>query len=287
MTARIRGVPRSGAGLALLVWSLTLALALVGCGGEADDATRNRAPVTRAPVDPATYAGDVALKTAQTYRVGDTNLPFTLYVGLSPASETRLAVKAFVDLRPLQTELPAIASRSIDASCSLALDFDVDDAVAERETVRASGSVLATLYRCRSHDTENEHRGMRLWSQRIDFVAAATAGIERDCVAFRLADLDLRPRGLIGGVATLIGLTERARVAILDRGGAFLKDNPVCPKLPETLVMLDPQYVTGGLREIGDGGVGAALSGSVDASAGTVIRLLAELRTRGILGEVR
>jgi hypothetical protein len=51
--------------------------------------------------------------------------------------------------------------------------------------------------------------------------------------------------------------------------------------------MLDPHYVAGGPREIGEGGVGAALSGSVDASAGTVIRLLAVLRARGILGEVR
>jgi hypothetical protein len=243
--------------------------------------------VTRAPVDPATYAGDVAFEIARTYGLGDTAIPFTLYVGLSPESETRLAVRAFVDLRALQTEVPALASRPIDANCSLRLDFDVDGAEAERETVRASGSVLATLYRCRGRETENEQRGMRLWSQRIDFVAAVSATIEQDCVAFRLADLDLRPRGLIGGVATLIGLTERARAAILDRGGTLLRNNPVCPDLPETLVMLDPHYVTGGLREIGDGGAGAGLSGSVDASAGTVIRLIAELEARGIIGGER
>jgi hypothetical protein len=260
---------------------------LVGCGGEADEATMERAPVTRAPVDPATYAGDVAFEIARSYSLGGTDIPFTFYVGLSPETETRLAVRAFVDLRPLQTELPVVASRPIDANCSLRLDFDVDDAVADRETVRATGSVLATLYRCQGRGTEDERRGMRLWSQRIDFVAAATAAVEQDCVAFRLTDLDLRPRGLIGGVATLIGLTERARIAMLDRGGTLLENNPVCPDLPDTLVMLDPHYVAGGPREIGEGGVGAALSGSVDASAGTVIRLLAVLRARGILGEVR
>jgi hypothetical protein len=275
---------RSRASAAVLVWSLALALA--GCG-EAEEAAAERAPLTRAPVDPATYAGDVAFEIDRTYRLGGKEMPFTFYLGLSPQSETRLAVNAFVDLRPLQAELPALASRPLDATCSLRLDFDVDDAVAEGETVRATGSVLATLYRCPGRGTEDEQRGIRLWSQRIDFVAAAAASVERDCVAFRLTDLDLRPRGLIGGVATLIGLTERARAAILDRSGTLLRANPVCPDLPETLGMLDPHYAGGGLREIGDGGLGAALSGSVDASAGTVIGLLAALRTRGILGAER
>lgn len=263
------------------------ALLLSGCGGEAEDAPAPAAAISKGPVDPSYYSGEVTFKIAEPLPVGGRELPLTLYLGLSPQTETRLAVEAFVDLRPLQEALPEIVAGTVVESCGLGLDLDLDRVEAVGKQVRGRGRVVARLYRCSGRGTEEERRGMRLLSQTIDVVAVATAGLEQDCIVFRLEELELSPRGLIGRVADLFGVTERARVAILDRAAEALANRPICPELPEDVAWLDPRYTDGGPREIVDGGMGAALSGSVDASAGTLVRLVDLARSRGILGGVR
>jgi hypothetical protein len=263
------------------------ALILSGCGSEADDAPAPSATVTEGPVDPSFYAGDVAFRVVEPIAVGGRDVPLTLYLGLSPQSETRLAVKSFVDLRPLQKALPDIVSGTMEATCQLGLDVRLDRVEADGNRVRGWGTVVAHLYRCPDRGTEQERRGMRLLSQTIDVVAVATAGIERDCAVFHLEELELSPKGLLGRLADLFGVTERARVAILDRAASAFAGRPICPEPPDEISWIDPHYVDGGTREIVEGGMGAALSGSVDTSASTLVRLLDLVSKRGILGDVR
>ncbi|HMQ91567.1 MAG TPA: hypothetical protein PKA33_02155 [Amaricoccus sp.] len=263
------------------------ALVLSGCGSEAEDAPAPAAAIAKGPVDPNHYAGEVRFKLAEPLPVGGRELPLTLYLGLSPQSATRLAVEAFVDLRPLQQALPEIVAGTVVESCGLGLDLDLDRVEAVGTQVRGRGRAVAHLYRCPGRGTEQERRGMRLLSQTIDVIAVATAGVEQDCIVFRLEELELAPKGLIGRLADLFGVTGRAREAILDRAGEALASRPICPDLPEDVAWLDPRYTDGGPREIGDGGMGAALSGSVDASAGSLVRLVDLARSRGILGGVR
>lgn len=196
-------------------------------------------------------------------------------------------VNAFVDLRELQQRLPQLASRTITASCGVDLDVDLDQAFADGDQVRATGTVRARLYRCKNKGTEDESRGMRLLSPRIGVDATATAVIEGKCVKFNLTDIELDPQGAIGGIADVFGLTERVRTAILEKSRSYLAENPVCPRLPENLAVLNPEYVDGGPREIGEHGMGVALSGSVDTSAGTLLTLLELVKKRGIVGGVR
>ena len=47
---------------------------------------------------------------------------------------------------------------------------------------------------------------------------------------------------------------------------------------------LQPTLKSGGTREIGDGGIGVTLTGSVDASADTMMDLLSLMQDRGIVG---
>ena len=251
-----------------------LALALSGCGGAANDAVEQRAFDPAGPVDPELYRGDVAFRIPEVLATARGDVPFTLLLGLAPQAETRLGANALIDLRDLQADLPELLSGPVEPSCALGLDVDFRGAEAEGAAIRARATVVARLYRCRDRGTPEERRGSRLFTQAIDVAATASAGAAGDCVAFRLVDLELAPRGLLGGLATLFGVTERARAGILAEARDTLSDNPVCPDLPDALSRLDPRFARVGLSELGTGGIGVALAGDVDLGAQTLLDLL-------------
>ena len=252
----------------------SVALALVGCGGEANDAADRRAVDRTGPVDSALYAGDVTFRIPEALATPRGDIPFTLYLGLVPQAETRLGARGVLDLRDLQSALPDLLSVPVEPSCALGLDVDFQDAEAEGEAVRAQATVVARLYRCRERGTAEERRGGRLFTQTIDVAAKISANAVGECVAFRLVELELDPRGLLGGLATLLGVTERARAGILAQARDVLSENPVCPDLPEALARLDPRFTRIGLVEVGNGGVGVALAGDVELGAQTLLDLL-------------
>jgi hypothetical protein len=117
----------------------------------------------------------------------------------------------------------------------------------------------------------------------VDAIATAKATVRDQCIEFSLTDVELDPRGFLGAIANLLGLTTLVRSAILEEGGKFLSENPVCATLPNEISTLAPSFSDGGAREIGNGGIGAVLSGSVDTSAATIVSLLALMKERGVL----
>jgi hypothetical protein len=264
-----------GKGPLFRVWACAVLLSLSGCSGMAQEGGALRPVDLGATVDPATYAGDVTFRFADSLVAGDQDIPVALLLGLAPEAETRLGANALVDLRHLQQALPQLLSGPIEASCALGLDILFHGAQAESDALRARASLTARLYTCSGRGTENEQRGMRLLAPTIDVDATLSAGLEGDCIAFRLDAFDLAPRGLIGGLANLFGVTKRARAALLEQARTALAANPVCPDLPEALALLDPHFSALGLREIGAGGIGAALSGSVEISAENIVHILA------------
>ncbi|MEM0946212.1 MAG: hypothetical protein AAGK37_02310 [Pseudomonadota bacterium] len=247
-----------------------------GSGGSPEE--RNAAIVAR-----SFYAGDVTMRFPATLPTRAGPLAFDVYAGISAATETRLGIRAFADLRKVQVELPALLTGDIEQRCNQDITLTVSDVAADGTQVIVRGEVLARLYTCRRRDTPDERRGIRLISQRVEAVAVAAAQVEGDCIAFTLDDLQLDPSGLIGGIADLIGVTARIRTAVLEGAEDLLEENPVCPDLPPSLQSLAPRYTDGGTREIEGGGMGAALVGSVDASASTLIELLAVVQERGIV----
>lgn len=258
-------------------------LGMSGCGGTADEGLPPLVQIDDGPVDPASYAGEVEFFLTKTTPVRGHDIPFPVYVGLAPQTETRMDVNAFVDLRELQGELPDLVSGHYDASCGVALDVNFIQAVAEGNSVRASAEVDSSLYRCRKRGTDEESRGIRYLSPRADVVVSATAEASGTCIRFKLVDVQLSPKGLIGGLANLFGVTEKLQDAVMTKGAEALDAHPVCPSLPDGLGDLDPDFETGGPREIGKGGIGAGLSGSLDVSADTLISLLSTAKSRGML----
>lgn len=252
-------------------------LALSACTGSAEDAMTFREVDLQSPVPPAAYAGDVAFRVAQSFAARGQEVPFAFYLGLAPAGGTRLGANAFGDMRGLQKALPGLLSGPIEASCSIGLNVNFGGIEAEGDVLRAGASVKASLYRCKDRDTPEERRGFRMISQTVDVNARLRAGLAGNCIRLELADLGLKPRGILGGLATLFGFTERVRAAIFEKAETVLAENLVCPTLPEPIAILEPQFTTLGVREVGGGGVGMALSGSADIGADNLIAILAWL----------
>ncbi len=192
-------------------------------------------------------------------------------------------VNAFVDLRSVQSRLPELVSGVLHETCKHEISLNLVEAVAEGELLYARGTVRAKLYSCNRRDPTNEKQGFRWLTQDVDLVATAKAAVIDQCIRFSLVDVELDPRGFIGGVANLFGLTNVARSAILQETETFFVANPICPAIPNELRSLAPDFKQGGVREIGDRGIGAAVSGSVDTSASTMISLLALMQERKIV----
>ena len=260
------------------VWVLSLSGCSANEAPEAQpiDVAAIQAAVERGSgIDPASHAGDFEIRVPADIPIAEQTLPIVFYGGLSSVSDTRLGLNAFVDLRLAQIALPQLASGVINETCDREISVDLVETRAEGEVVHASGSVLLQLFFCDRSDPANETQGARWLSQRVDAVASAKANVGEQCIEFELVDLELDPRGLLGGISNLVGVTSAARSVILEEAGKFLSENPVCPTLPDELASLAPFFSGGGAREIGDGGIGVALAGSADTSASTIVTLLA------------
>ncbi|WP_170328793.1 hypothetical protein [Ruegeria arenilitoris] len=264
---------------------------LPGCGSKAQDqgaasetaaqtdGTNNTAAFAATGVDPATYAGRFQIKLTKEVPLRDIPVPFTVYSGLEEASPTRLRIRAFMDLRGLQEKAPQILTGPLEESCKRQIYTEVRNVTAIGDTVKIEGSARAQFTRC----NRREEPGLRYFGATVDAVAVAKATVQGQCLTFSIEDVNLNPRGLIGAISNLFGLTNRINEAVLEKGGEFLAANPVCPPLPEEFSVLDPIYESGGTREIAPGGMGAAVVGSADVSAETIVKVLGGLKELGVL----
>ncbi|MEO9576401.1 MAG: hypothetical protein ABJ263_06295 [Tateyamaria sp.] len=234
---------------------------------------------------PADYSGDIRFGITDEINARGKAVPFTLNAGLSSVTPTRLGFRGLLDLRAFQARAPELLSGPIEEGCALNVVANLDEMGATGDLIGLVGTVDVELYRCRGEKTQGvEGRGARLISTTIGVAAAARANVSGQCVRFDLADVVLQPTGFLGGLVNLFGLTERVEEVILTKAEAFAQENVICPKMPPELSSLAPTLETGGTREIGDGGIGVALRGSVDTSAATLMELLALTQARGIVG---
>lgn len=232
-----------------------------------------------AVIDPDTYAGRMQIKLDSEIPLRGTAVPISVYAGLEEAGPTRLRLRAFADLRELQEQVPEILTGPLEESCNRQIYLEMKDITVKGDAVRVEGTVRARFSRC----TRSQEQGLRYFGATVDAVATGRAEVRDQCLNFSLDEVDLDPRGIIGGAANLFGLTNRIKNAVLEKGGEFLAANPVCPPLPEAFSVLDPVYESGGTREIVPGAMGGAIVGSVDVSASTLVKLLSEMQKRGVL----
>lgn len=263
---------------------------LPGCGGNAQDQGNeggalgqseavNVSAIQTAVVDPRTYAGRIQVKVDSAIPLRDTSVPISVYAGLEEAGPTRLRLRALVDLRDLQLKAPDILTGPLEESCNRQIYLEIKKISAEGDTVRVEGTARAQFSRC----NRNQEPGLRYFGATVDAVAVGKAEVKDQCLFFSLQEVELDPHGIVGGTANLFGITNRIRTAILEKAGEFLTANPVCPPLPESFSVLNPNYESGGTREIVPGAMGGVIVGSVDVSAETLVTLLAGLQERGAL----
>ncbi|MDX1743879.1 MAG: hypothetical protein R3186_09835, partial [Ruegeria sp.] len=208
-------------------------------------------------------AENVEFKIANSFPVKGKQLPFSLYLSVEDSSDTRLGIEAFMDLRSLQKNAPWIFSNVLKDTCKQKYSLAVSEAKAQGDTIVASGQVQAKFHACDTDDPEVYYRGVLLFGQNVDAVVQAAADVRGKCARLRLVDLELDLHGFVGTVADLTGVTEKVSELILEKGAEILAKHPICPKLPDELAGLDPYFNSGGIREIGQGGVGVTLVGSV------------------------
>lgn len=275
--------------------SAFLAFVLSGCGWTVNERSAftdgigfdtGQSNVARdAAIDPSTYAGDVAFRIGDELPTANGPLPLVLYLGLTPETDTRLLINGIVDLRPAQAELQRLLSGIVEEKCERQIKLNFHGAKAETDGVRARGTVQVAFYACDGANTASETRGALRAVHTIDAEAVLTAQLRGQCVQFSLRELDLVPRGVMGAVVRFFGSSDHIRAAVLRKANAVLSNNSICPTLPREVTALSPRFYGGSVREIGEGGIGVQLSGSIDISAPALIDLLIAAKDRGLLGE--
>jgi hypothetical protein len=232
----------------------------------------------------AGFAQEVDLEFGQSVTVRGTRIDYVLDLALAAAAPTRIGVDATVDLTDLQRRLPALlAGTPLVDNCGVRIALQSVDAEAEEAAVVVTGRLEAELFDCERTGPAAWQRGATERVEEIDFRASVSAELREECVVFLLRDLDFTSQESIPAIDTGSGRVAAARTLLLEATALLLEEVPFCPALPAELAMLDPSYESGVPEEIGDGGLGVALRGSIDASTATVVEVLRLLQERGVL----
>ncbi|NOD49099.1 MULTISPECIES: hypothetical protein [unclassified Ruegeria] len=219
-----------------------------------------------------------------TLPVRDTELPYTLDLNLTAAAPTRIGVGALLDLREVQKVVPErLADNAIVDNCGLQVRLDDLSFKAEDQVIDLDGDVTITIFECSRTGERNFERGEEKRAILASLSTEATVEVRDNCAYFKLIDLTLtapeEQREQLLEDDTLDSVKELMLAAV----DLALNDTPLCPELPAELASLDPTYDKGGPREIGEGGLGVLLEGSVDVSPSTILDILTVLQEQELI----
>ena len=227
---------------------------------------------------------EVELKFTQTLDIRETEVPYELQVRLTENAPARLGVDALVDLIAAQKALSgAMAGYVIVDTCFASVRVDRLEVLAEKDAFAFSGAMTAEIYRCEFEGLQPTHRGERLLSQAIAVGLVASVEVQGNCAVFHLEDIEVEQDGSLKLDDEQKELIARTGDLLRVASEELMAKNPICPKLPAELESLDPQYDAGGTREIGNGGAGVYLRGSIDVSTGTILSILSVLQQEGVI----
>jgi hypothetical protein len=223
-------------------------------------------------------------------RIGDIlemrgrEIPYGIDIGLDAIGPTRIGIETTLDLRGLQAQLPdLLAGETLVDICGGRVALRRLEAEAREERLIAKGLLDVETFDCGRTGPGTWERGALLKAEEVGVRVELSAEVVEGCVVFRLLDLARDPPGALGQLETGSGRAEAARALLLEAVGLLLEENPLCPDVPEELAVLDPSFDRGAPQEIGEGGVGVVLDGSIEVSPRTVIDLLRLLQARGVV----
>lgn len=226
-------------------------------------------------------ADPIDLVLSDRFEMDGQSVPFRVDVRLSAVSDDRISVTLLGDLGSLQALLPKVLGDTLDPTCGQRLVYQLDDIAAEGDMIRARGAVQLTLYACNGYE-DLKYRFQLL--QNTTAVEALIGGaIENGCVAGILEQLSITPSGIIGGIMNVTGLSKSISTGLQEEINSALNDQQNCLDMPKALRIMNTRISSGGFREIGDGGLGFYIFGSVDVTAPKVLALLDHLADEGLL----
>lgn len=232
-------------------------------------------------------AQQVDLLIDQTVDLKGKEVGYVLELALTASSPTRIGVDAQLDLSDLQRQLPEIlAGTTVLELCSMTVTVQKSETRARDRLVLVTGDVEVERFTCERTDPTTWQRGEVQASSVISVRAELSAELRDSCVVFQVHDLQPEfPEQLekLGPVQLGTGRIQEAGDLMIEALDLVLEDTPFCPSLPAELEILDPQYQEGSTIEIGDGGLGVGLRGTIDVSAGTIVEVLKLLQERGVL----
>lgn len=209
----------------------------------------------------------------------DSELPYTLNLGLNAAGPTRVGVNALLDLREIQKTVPEqLANNALVDSCGLQVKLDDLSIVADNNAIALESVLGITRFDCGRISQKDFRRGNKLGTFSAKMSTVVSVELRDNCAYLKVPDLNLSApdsnRDSLLHESTLSEVKNFLLAAI----DLVLSETPLCPELPAELSSLDPSYEKGGPREIGDGGLGVLLNGSIDVSPSTIIDVLLVLQ---------
>ncbi len=219
-----------------------------------------------------------------TLPVRETKLPYTLDMKITAAAPTRIGVKALLDLREIQKTVPEqLADNAVIDNCGLQARLDDLSLKAQDDAIDLNGDVTITIFECSRTSERDFQRGEQKRAILANMSTAATVELRDNCAYFKLIDLTLtapeEQREQLLKDDTLDSVKELMLAAV----DLVLNETPLCPELPVELASLDPVYENGGPKEIGEGGLGVFLDGSVDFSPSTILDILTALQQNELI----
>lgn len=225
---------------------------------------------------------DFALE--DTFPFEETEIAYDLDLTLTAKGPTRLGVEALLDLGDFQEQIPAMLVGEA------LLDLCGNETIVEDLSLSVQATKLSILGRlnfeffvCEKTGDTTFERG----AQRLAFTADVRSDIStriiENCVVLTLEVLTLRPGQELAFLNEENENLDNARLSLIRAIGLILEETKICPDLPPELASLDPVYDQVGPMEVGEGGLGLFLSGSIDVRAEAIIAVLNALQAEGVL----
>lgn len=216
---------------------------------------------------------------ADTLTLRETELPYTIDLVLSVAAATRIGVDAVLDLRDVQASIPErVAEQAVVDNCGLQVEIDNLTVTGDADAILLDGAATVRLFECTRTDDRTFRRGAEKNVFNANLSTAASVELRDNCVFFQIRDLTLTAPDTLRQQVLEDDTLDNVKELMLAALAIVLGETPLCPELPAELASLDPIYDSGGPREIGDGGVGVAMRGSIDVSTSTLLDVLAALQ---------
>lgn len=231
---------------------------------------------------PATLADPVTIQHTQTLDVAGAkqSLPMTITVDAPSAAD--LSLRVLGDLTAVQRVLPKQLSRVIEGKCTRTIRLTVTSVKAEGRDVRVRGKVNGKFRVCRkllgkSFKTD-------LGSQSADFDALMTGRLDGRCLKLKSKSFKAKFSGLLGEVAGSAALKDVINAAVQTEIDRALKKHNRCFDLPPELAALNATVTGGHFQDLGQGKMGAVITGTVEPTAPNILALLKVLADKGTLG---